>query len=364
MVKFGLLLSLLSLGFSTEVLSLPTKDLRLVKYSKEAEAKWVSETDIEQLIVSGARHFIDITNTQGLESLPKQEAIPIPTQLSAAQDVKKFIDSLTTSNMQTWLSKFVTFNNRYYRSQTGADSSNWLFQQVQAIASSNPAVKISVRQVSHSWVQKSVVARIEGASGNNETVILGAHQDSINQQSPSTGRAPGADDDGSGTVTILEAFRSFVQGGLQPKRPIEFHWYAAEEGGLLGSGDIAQQYKKAGTKVIGMLQSDMTGFNDKRGVIGVVTDNVDPSLTAFLKKIIASYSTLRVGELRCGYGCSDHASWSRAGYPSAFHFESDKLSANPYIHTARDTIDTVDYNHMLQFARVVVGFAYELSESA
>src|SRR5436305_2650424 len=63
-----------------------------------------------------------------------------------------------------------------------------------------------------------------------------------------------ADDDGSGTVTILEAFRTLVNGQFKPDRPVEFHWYSAEEAGLLGSQAIALEYEKEGKDVVGMLQ--------------------------------------------------------------------------------------------------------------
>lgn len=62
------------------------------------------------------------------------------------------------------------------------------------------------------------------------------------------------DDDGSGTVTILEAFRALVYHGFTPKYPVEFHWYAAEEGGLLGSLDIVKGFVETGRNVKGMLQ--------------------------------------------------------------------------------------------------------------
>ena len=72
-------------------------------------------------------------------------------------------------------------------------------------------------------------------------IIIGSHLDSANYDFPLL-PAPGADDGGSGTVTILEAFRALVQAGFRPEVPVEFHWYAAEEGGLLGSQDIASEY--------------------------------------------------------------------------------------------------------------------------
>jgi leucyl aminopeptidase len=79
-----------------------------------------------------------------------------------------------------------------------------------------------------------------------------------------TGRAPGGDDDGSGTMTILEVLRVLLGSKevLEGKseNTIEFHWYAAEEGGLLGSQAIWKEYEKEGRDVKAMLQQDMTGF--------------------------------------------------------------------------------------------------------
>lgn len=77
-------------------------------------------------------------------------------------------------------------------------------------------------------------------------------------------RAPGADDDGSGTVTILEVFRTLlgsrelVEG--KAENTIEFHWYSGEEAGLLGSLDVFSSYKLERKDVKAMLQQDMTGF--------------------------------------------------------------------------------------------------------
>jgi hypothetical protein len=39
---------------------------------------------------------------------------------------------------------------------------------------------------------------------------------------------PGADDDGSGSVTILESYRALIASNFRPERPVEFHWYSAE----------------------------------------------------------------------------------------------------------------------------------------
>lgn len=108
--------------------------------------------------------------------------------------------------------------------------------------------------------------------------------------------APGADDDGSGTMSILEAYRALLAADFHPVRTVEFQWYSAEEGGLLGSQAIAKDYEAKGINVMAMsqvcpsldfiknvvesemiLQFDMTAFV-KRGTreeVGIITDYVD-----------------------------------------------------------------------------------------
>lgn len=75
------------------------------------------------------------------------------------------------------------------------------------------------------------------------------------------GRAPGADDDGSGTVTVMEDFRVLLTdkriANTENVNVIQFHWYAAEEG-LLGSQAIFLDYKQDRKVVKAMVQMDMT----------------------------------------------------------------------------------------------------------
>jgi leucyl aminopeptidase len=74
----------------------------------------------------------------------------------------------------------------------------------------------------------------------------------IKKWNPWWGTSPGADDNGSGSVTIFESLRVLVSSGFLPKKPLEFHWYAAEEGGLLGSQKVVAKYKEDGIDVFGM----------------------------------------------------------------------------------------------------------------
>lgn len=112
---------------------------------------------------------------------------------------------------------------------------------------------------------------------------------------------------------MFEALRILAQAGFQPLNTLEFHFYAGEEGGLLGSKDIFKSYKSANKQVLAMVNQDMAGYSPS-GVISVYTDYVDSSLTAYVRKVAEGYTGLNTSTDACGYGCSDHHSAYSNGF--------------------------------------------------
>ena len=66
----------------------------------------------------------------------------------------------------------------------------------------------------------------------------------------------------------------------------------------------------------------------------------------------------------CGYACSDHASWTLAGYPASMPFEAKLQDMNPHIHTPKDTIAKSDDSaeHAIKFAKLAAAFMGELAK--
>ncbi|KAG8902256.1 Leucine aminopeptidase 1 [Tulasnella sp. 408] len=263
-----------------------------------------------------------------------------PVWISELEKVKEVIKGLSTKGPKENLQKFTSFRTRYYRSDTGRESQLWLLSKIQEVTAKNasPAIKqlISINEFPHSWGQNSILVKIAGSNKTEEGgVIISAHQDSTNMWPFLP--APGADDDGSGTVTILEAYRGLISSNFTPKEDVWFHWYSAEEGGLLGSQAVASDFKARGVPIKAQIQYDMTAWVKKgtREEVGVITDFVDPSLTNFIKTLIDKYLSIPYVETKCGYACSDHASWSKAGYRSAFSIESSFENSNHYIHSTK-----------------------------
>lgn len=313
--------------------------------------------------------FMDVTEygpTDFSASAVEPAAVTYPTAVAQTAAVKALLPSLSAANLKSTLTTFSAFYNRYYKSTYGAQSSAWIVTQVQAIIdASNATAAVKVAPFAHSWTQSSVIATIPGQSAS--AVVASAHQDSINQANPSSGKAPGADDDGTASMQLLEVLRVLLTDGRvgsgQAVNTIEFHWYAAEEGGLLGSQAVWKSYKAAGRVVKALLHQDMTGYVAPGSTesIGVFTDYVSTPLTTFVRRCIKAYSTLPVVLSTCGYACSDHASATNAGYPSALVSESGFDEMSPYIHSAQDTLSTVNFSHFLELTKVTLAIVYELA---
>ncbi|KAI5812033.1 hypothetical protein BZA77DRAFT_221159, partial [Pyronema omphalodes] len=348
---------------------------RLLQISP-TETRWATEEQKLELKRQGV-NFMDITDHQMLgmqnavtrSEMGIMKTVEFPEKVMFEDTIKPLLKNLNKDNMRANLEKFTSFYTRYYKSEHGRESSEWLLKRINETADGFADLKLA--PFPHHWQQSSIIARIPGKT--EKTVVIGAHQDSINLFLPSLLGAPGADDDGSGTVTILEAFRVLVEHlkktGEKLEQTVEFHWYSAEEGGLLGSQAVFSSYEKQARDVVAMLQQDMTGFVEKTlkagkpEAVGVITDYVDPGLTEFIKKVITEYCDIPYTLTECGYACSDHASASKAGYPSAFVIESKFEDSDDHIHTTEDKIEFLSFDHMLQHAKLTLSLAYELGAS-
>ncbi|EAS29904.3 leucine aminopeptidase 2 [Coccidioides immitis RS] len=359
--------SFLALGTTALAASIPPqhKGKSLIELA-HGETRWVTNAEKFELKAVG-KDFIDITHELerniDLNSFRPLSRPNYPKVMAQQDKVKPMLATLTTENLERDLTTLSEFHNRYYQSETGVQSATWIMEQVQAAVGDVQGVR--VERFDHRFSQFSVIATIPGRSNN--TVVVGAHQDSINQQQRETGRAPGADDNGSGSVTILEALRKVLENedvasGNAPNS-MEFHWYAGEELGLLGSADIFAQYAQQRRQIKAMLNQDMTGYvrEGTREEFGIITDNVDAELTDFARNVVSEYSDLPTSDTRCGYACSDHASANRYNFPAAMVAESTIDNLRPSIHTANDVIEGLNFNHMAEHVKVVVGFMTELA---
>jgi len=281
-------------------------------------------------------------------------------QQATVNEMLNFVDEAPINSVIKHLS---SYHNRYYNAAYGVESSNWIKDHWSKIVENRSDVTVELLE-HKKWMQPSVILTFNGES--DETVVIGGHADSISGYFGGAGnRAPGADDNASGIATITEIIRVLVETSYQPKKTIKFMAYAAEEVGLLGSREIARSYRENNEPVIGVMQLDMTnykGSSDKDIVL--ISDNTNTEQNSFMGRLIDEYLKVSWQYDRCGYGCSDHASWTGAGFPASFPFEARKGDMNRSIHTTSDTIERSrnSASHATNFAKLGIAFLVELDQ--
>ena len=284
-------------------------------------------------------------------------------QFNPKPEIEKAVADLKAENLKSWVTWITSFPTRYNKAPNPNIHVEALVQKLNSqLMAEN--ISAQVDMIDHKATkQKSIRLRLTGTTRPDEIIAMGAHYDSISGMFGS-GAAPGADDDASGSANLLETLRVLVS-MPRTERTIEFFWYAGEESGLLGSAEIAQDYKKQNKKVIAVLQLDMTLFpGSGRNRIGLISDFTSPWVNDVIRGLNTAYVKAEILDDKCGYACSDHASWHKQGFPAATPFEAVTDTMNRNIHTKNDVIDNQsDFEHSLQFSKLALVFALELGNS-
>ena len=316
---------------------------------EEAEAFVRSERSVEAMNNTFATYTVDNQAT----------VTPWLSQVAEA-NIRGTINHLSTQ-----------YPNRYYASTHGRTSATWIKDNWLSLANGRSDVSAELYTgCTNCSTQPSAILTIQGSELPNEVVVLGAHLDSISSSgSGDAMNAPGADDDASGIATLTEVVRVALASGYKPKRTIKFMGYAAEEVGLRGSNAIANDFKNRGVNVVGVLQLDMTNYRTTGpNPVRLVTDYSNSALQQFLRDLHSTYLGGTLGTYTCGYGCSDHASWTSAGFPAAIYFEGGTSSGgySPYIHSPSDTMANMSNSaaNSVPFAKLGLAFLGELGKTA
>jgi len=384
MKQFTIILSTFAVLFSTSSFAhLPGEAQSFFNWQELAEqhlidtgngnAKWMSLADalhLGELAHKSGRcgGFFDLTGMQKVSSAP---LMPVESfrlslgdrEMSQQVYLQEALSQLETQNIFKTVTDLAAFRNRFYKSDTGVKSANLIADRFREIAKNRS--DITVELFKHKWAQPSIVVTMKGTGPKaDEIVVMGGHEDSINQSAfgSLSMNAPGADDNATGVATILEVFRVLVDSNFKPNRTLMFMTYAAEEVGLLGSQDIANSFKSAKKAVVAVVQFDMTSFAGAGDQVVFMTDFTNPELTNFSQKLLDTYVKAKWSTDHCGYACSDHASWHKAGYMAVMPFEATMAGDNKDIHTARDLIGKLDFQHGLHFAKLGLAFMAELSQ--
>ena len=338
------------------VLHFETGQFALVKIDALYKVETLSHLMHHEGIACGA--LMRLQGDEMVKDVPAGAGEPVVPVSEDLASVRGMVASVSADNIRAMISELSGINTRFHSSPSGLRVPELLKSKYEALASGRPDVSVELFDHQGRTSQDSIVVRIQGATKPDEIVVLGSHIDSVNWSDGSSSRSPGADDNASGTSTNFEVFRILMESGVRPERTIEIHGYAAEEVGLVGSQDMAQRYKSTGKNVVTMVQHDMNlykapGSPDK---IWFVTNNTFDQFNSSLGSLVDRYVGVQWAKKSLSGGDSDHSSWRRQGFVTAFPFE-DPAGYNRQIHTSRDSLETA--NAMTQAAAFAkLGLAY------
>jgi hypothetical protein len=202
----------------------------------------------------------------------------------------------------------------------------------------------------------NVVATRLGSTKPKEFVIVGAHYDSrASSATNPTQRAPGANDDGSGTGTLLQIAKILSSSSVKFSRTIRLVAFSGEEQGTYGSQAYAEELVKNNTNVFAMVQNDMIAYRAPGTALlcGFPLRYTTPELTELAMATANLYSpTLTTGRNdRC---CSDHKSFFERGFPSTDFSDTLGPIVDPQYHAAGDLVNREGFD-FTKYVAIVKG---------
>ena len=323
------------------------------------------------VITHGPGYIYKSSEQEALLAISKSKKSNKVLAFTIDQDatVNSAIGKVNADNIKSHIQVLEAYGTRRHNTNQALTSVQDLKVKWEGLIAATGRTDLSVRIVNHVGTpMPSLVFTINGNSAPNEYIIVGGHMDSIS----SSAAAPGADDDASGIATVTEMIRVLLNINYKPSKTVEFMAYAAEEIGLVGSSEIAEDYAANGKNVISYVQFDMTNYKGSNRDVYISTDSYNSNdLNLFLIELMEHYNktgshVFTYGNTICNYGCSDHFSWAQNGYDAAFPFEASFSQSNPYIHSANDTLSRSNNSatHAAKFAKLGLEFIIETAKGS
>jgi hypothetical protein len=315
----------------------------------------------------GSQNLGDFQTVQRLDT-------PTPPQITASDEFYEFIFSASGQNYADFKAK--------------ADKQ----EPLPPVKLENVSIKIdvdAVYDVVQTRLTRNVVGIVEGSDPQlkNSYVLFGAHYDHIGYLETAGrggfggGGAPGgctgqtrdtphqgdiinngADDDGSGTVSVMAIAKAFAL-GPKPRRSVMFVWHAGEEAGLLGSRYMADYPEVPLDKVSAQLNIDMVGRNrcdeasEANTVYVVGSDRISTELhnlneeanASLAKPLTLDYEMNDPADPESIYTRSDHYSYASKGIPIIFY----TTGLHRDYHYLTDEVSKIEFPKMSHIAQLV-----------
>ena len=246
-------------------------------------------------------------------------------------------------------------------------NSTWIERSTQYVYEFMEDLGLSVSYHAWSGALRNVIGEKAGTTSPDEIILITAHLDDV----PSSGRAPGADDNASGSVGVMLAAEILKDYDFE--RTVRFVFFTGEEQGLLGSKAYSNKVYGDGENIVAVFNMDMIAWDDVGDpVLRLHTRTssnpgypADKAIADLFIDVVNLYGL--DGELSPvldpdGISASDHASFWSNGYAAILAIEDDQNDFNDYYHTVNDTLDKLNLPYFTHYVKASVGTAAHLAK--
>ncbi len=235
-----------------------------------------------------------------------------------------------------------TIVSRYWNTASNIKAAQYIYEKFQSYGIT------TWYQVINSTIT-NVLAKKVGTKYPNQYVIICGHYDDM----PSGSIAPGADDNASGTVCVLEAARILKNVNLP--YTIVFAAWDEEERGLYGSKAYADTAFAHGDSIIAVINLDMISYDGNNdGALDVHTNPVNLPFATEFSQIVSLYQPTLIPQVTTSLsGGSDHQSFYNRGYKALLSIE-DNSDFTPYYHTVNDKFNTLNLPYFYKMVKAAI----------
>lgn len=299
-------------------------------------------------------------------------------------DVSKYMNTITADELKTHL--YIVASDEMGGRDTGTEeqkkAGKYLIDQYKKEGISFPKEatdwyqKVPSEFMARGFAPKlndseNIWAFIKGSEKPDEILVISAHYDHVGTKNGEVYN--GADDDGSGTVALLEiaqAFKKAQKDGFGPKRSILFLHVTGEEHGLHGSRYYSENPLFPLANTVADINIDMIGRRDKlhpdtNNYIYVIgSDRLSTELHTINEEANSKYTNLELdykyndrNDPERIYYRSDHYNFAKHGIPSIFFFNG----VHDDYHMPTDTPDKIEYDALTKRTQLAFTLAWELA---
>jgi len=361
------------------VLELPTTEER-----KEAEQRviraglHVLQVVNNSVVAQGGERLPDRTGYDACGAEPRVSVIPVPehrvrlsrgtnaTLLANVREttrrrdhrIRAAVRHVSEDELKEVIGHLQDYNSRNSYSPDLTTAEEWLVRKFESYGATVSRFEF------RSDMPPCVVAEFAGRDPDR-IIVSGAHYDSRSTDNTSPDqRAPGADDNASGTSAMLEIARIIHELGIKLDHTLRLIAFSGEEQGLLGSRAIAQKWADDGVNVVAMFNADMLGYQipGEPITLGFKDRSVSIEMTEAVRELVGVY----LPDLPTGYSascCSDYLSFDENGYESVGFFENPvAASAYPHYHKSTDLLQYVNTEQLTLEVKAIVATVLTFSD--